>query len=119
LILFAIHQSAIKYYHSPISGGRHGGLESVVTLSESLVTLSKKSLKWLDRMIRPLYNGGMKALFLTERNDEKQHSASFAERLRATILRVEQEIAEGYEHEAEYLERLREVLAEEEAMAKG
>lgn len=70
-------------------------------------------------MIRPLYNRGMKALFLTERNDEKQHSAPLADRLRATILRVEQEIAEGYEHEAEYLVRLREVLAEEEAMAKG
>lgn len=57
----------------------------------------------------------MKALFITERNDEKPHDAPLTERLRATILRVEREIAEGYEHEAEYLVRLREVLAEEEA----
>lgn len=61
----------------------------------------------------------MKALFQSERNDEKQHSASFAERLKITILRVEQEIAEGYEHEASYLARLREVLQEEESAVKG
>jgi hypothetical protein len=75
---------------------------------------SKKSLKPLDSRVPLEYNQAMKALFQTERNDEKPHEATFADRLRHTIAIMLRETEEGIEDWSPTIVRLREVLAEEE-----
>jgi len=57
----------------------------------------------------------MKALFLTERNDEKPVEVSFTDRLRFTIAQMEAETQQGVEDWTSTIARLKEVLAEEEA----
>lgn len=57
----------------------------------------------------------MKALFLYESTETVKPTISLANRLRQTIIRMEREVSEGVEHEPELIERLREVLREEEA----
>ena len=75
---------------------------------------SKKSLKPLDSRVPLEYNQAMKALFQTERNEEKPYEASFADRLRHTIALMEAETQQGIEDWTPTIVRLREVLAEEE-----
>ena len=75
---------------------------------------SKKSLKSLDNHVPLEYNQAMKALFQTERNEEKPYEASFADRLRHTIALMEAETQQGIEDWTPTIVRLREVLAEEE-----
>ena len=75
---------------------------------------SKKSLKPLDSRVPLEYNQAMKALFITERNEEKPYEASFADRLRHTIALMEAETQQGIEDWTPTIVRLREVLAEEE-----
>ena len=75
---------------------------------------SKKSLKPLDSRVPLEYNQAMKALFQTERNEEKPYEASFADRLRHTIALMEAETQQGIEDWSPTIVRLREVLAEEE-----
>jgi len=78
------------------------------------MVLLKKSLKSLDSRVPLEYNQAMKALFITERNDEKPHEATFADRLRHTIALMLRETEEGVEDWTPTIVRLREVLAEEE-----
>ena len=78
------------------------------------MVLSKESHKPLDNRVPLEYNQAMKALFQTERNDEKPHEATFADRLRHTIALMEAETQQGIEDWTPTIVRLREVLAEEE-----
>lgn len=57
----------------------------------------------------------MKALFHSERNEEKPVVVSFTERLRFTIAQMEAETQQGVEDWTPTIARLKEVLAEEEA----
>jgi hypothetical protein len=57
----------------------------------------------------------MRAVFLTERNEEKPHQASFADRLKHTIALMEAETQQGVEDWTSTIKRLKEVLAEEMA----
>jgi len=57
----------------------------------------------------------MKALFQSERNEEKPVVVSFTERLRFTIAQMEAETQQGVEDWTPTITRLKEVLAEEEA----
>ena len=81
---------------------------------EERTVLFKKSLKPLDNRVPLEYNQAMKALFQTERNEEKPYEASFADRLRHTIALMEAETQQGIEDWTPTIVRLREVLAEEE-----
>jgi hypothetical protein len=55
----------------------------------------------------------MKALFLTERNDEKPITVPFTDRLRFTIAQMEAETQQGVEDWTPTIARLKEVLEEE------
>lgn len=55
----------------------------------------------------------MKAMFLTERNDEKPIEVSFTDRLKHTIAVMEMETQQGVEDWTPTIKRLKEVLQEE------
>jgi hypothetical protein len=59
------------------------------------------------------YPVGMKALFQSERNEEKPISVSFTDRLRFTIAQMEAETHQGVEDWTPTITRLKEVLEEE------
>ena len=68
----------------------------------------------LDRPTELCYTSIMKALFQTERNDEKPIEVSFTDRLRFTIAQMEAETQQGLENWTPTITRLKEVLTEEE-----